>query len=61
MMSKRDSLWCLVLNSRYRDSIDTPCKRVSNLNSTWWRDLVKVCGKRREGSWFGKHHLEVRR
>lgn len=32
--------------------VDGAMRRVSNLDSIWWRDIVDICGDRCEGLWF---------
>lgn len=45
-------LWSLVLKSKYGELVKMLVRKVSNLDSIWWRDLVETCGERREESWF---------
>lgn len=52
LMVDRGSLWGLVLKSKYGDVLDSPNVRQSQMESIWWRDIMDVCGDRRERSWF---------
>lgn len=51
-MVDRGSLWGLVLKSKYGGVLDSPNVRQSQMESIWWRDIMDVCGDRRERSWF---------
>ena len=57
MMTEKESLGCLILKSKYGDmyACMMSCKRISNSNSIWWRDLVEVCEERQVDAWFDKN------
>ena len=57
LLREHGSSWGLVLKSKYGDIFGTPIKRVSNFDSIWWSDLVKVCGENEGGQAPGGHNV----
>lgn len=43
-------MWVRVLNAKYKVLDRCGVERVMGKSSTWWRDLLKVCGG--DGEWF---------
>jgi len=55
-LGKEDpSLWKEILNSKYGSRRALDEAKDSKLESWWWRDIKKLCGKGTKNNWFNKN------